>query len=128
MDELFTSFKPLFEKYCKPLSDLDVVPSEDTKRRLFSHLKPHLGASLNEVFKVSSLPSPEVEPPKETKRKGNHMKLEQPENIEALEFHMSTCAKYLLISAFLASRNPATLDDSLFDSTGVSNNRKQKRK
>ncbi|KAK8588002.1 hypothetical protein V6N13_086959 [Hibiscus sabdariffa] len=41
---------------------------------------------------------------------------------------MSTSAKYLLISAFLASRNPATLDASLFDSTGVSDSRKRKRK
>lgn len=41
---------------------------------------------------------------------------------------MSTSAKYLLISAFLASRNPATLDASLFDSTGGSDNRKRKRK
>lgn len=41
---------------------------------------------------------------------------------------MPTSAKYLLISAFLASRNPATLDASLFDSTGGSNSRKRRRK
>lgn len=128
MDELYTAFKPLFEKYCEPLSDKGVVPSEDMKRRLFSHLKPHIGSFLNEIFKVSYLPSPEFETHKETNRKWNPRKLEQPEEIEELEFHMSTCAKYLLISAFLASRNPATLDDSLFDSTGGSNNRKRKRK
>jgi origin recognition complex subunit 5 len=45
-----------------------------------------------------------------------------------LEFHMSVSAKYLLLSAFLASRNPATLDAALFDSTGGSDNRKRKRK
>lgn len=128
VDELFTAFKPLFEKYCEPLSDQCVVPSEDIKRKLFSHLRPHIGSSLNEIFKVSSLPSPEDETNKETKRKGNPKKLEKSEEIEELEFHLSTCAKYLLISAFLASRNPATLDDSLFDSTGGSNNRKRKRK
>ncbi|XP_028770426.1 origin of replication complex subunit 5 isoform X2 [Neltuma alba] len=128
VDELFTAFKSLFEKYCEPLSDHSVAPSEDMKRRLFSHLKPHIGSYLNEIFKISSLPSLEVEIHKETKRKGNPKKLERSEEIEELEFHMSTCAKYLLISAFLASRNPVTLDDSLFDPTGGLNNRKRKRK
>ncbi|KAF7844082.1 origin of replication complex subunit 5 [Senna tora] len=128
VDELYPAFKPLFEKYCEPLSDRSAVPSEGMKRELFSHIRPHLGSSLNEILKVSSFPSPEVETPKETKRKGNSKKLEKPEEIVELEFHMSRCAKYLLISAFLASRNPATLDDSLFDSTGGSNNQKRKRK
>lgn len=128
MDELFAAFKSLFEKYCEPLSDNGVVPSEDMKRRLFSHLKPNIGFYLNETLKVSFPPSLELESHKETKRKGNPKKLERSEEIEELEFHMSTCAKYLLISAFLASRNPATLDDSLFDSTGGSNSRKRKRK
>lgn len=128
VDELFTAFKSLFEKYCEPLSDHGVIPSEDMKRRLFSHLKPHIGTYLNEIFKVSSLPSLEVETHKETKQKGNPKKLERSDGTAELEFHMSICAKYLLISAFLASRNPATLDDSLFDSTGGSNSRKHKRK
>lgn len=129
MDELFAAFKPLFEKYCEPLSDHGVVPGEDMKRRLFSHLKPHIGSYLNEIFKVSFLPSLEREAHEETKQKGNPKRLERSEEIEELEFHMSTCAKYLIISAFLASRNPATLDESLFDSTGGSNSsRKRKRK
>ncbi|KAL3649562.1 Origin recognition complex subunit 5 [Castilleja foliolosa] len=41
---------------------------------------------------------------------------------------MSTSAKYLLISTFLASRNPATLDASLYDSTVGMDNRRRKRK
>ncbi|KAI4328805.1 hypothetical protein L6164_021132 [Bauhinia variegata] len=129
IDELSTAFKPLFEKYCEPLSNPAVVPNEDMKRRLFSHIKPHISSSLNEVFKVSSpITSPEVEPSKETKRKGNPKKSGHFPETEELEFHMSTSAKYLLISAFLASRNPATLDASLFDFTGGSDNRKRKRK
>ncbi|KAI4355092.1 hypothetical protein L6164_003898 [Bauhinia variegata] len=129
LDELSTAFKPLFEKYCEPLSNPGVVPNEDMKRRLFSHLKPHISYSLNEVFKVSSpVISPEVEASKEIKRKGNPKKSEHSQEIEELEFHMSTSAKYLLLSAFLASRNPATLDASFFDSTGGSDNRKRKRK
>ncbi|XP_061360055.1 origin of replication complex subunit 5 [Gastrolobium bilobum] len=128
VDELSTAFRPLYEKYCEPLSDKGVVPGEDMKRRLFSHIKPRIASAMNEIFKVSSLPSTEVETCKETKRKGIPKKLEQSEEIGELDFHMSTSAKYLLISAFLASRNPATLDASLFDSKGGSDNRKRKRK
>jgi origin recognition complex subunit 5 len=128
--ELSSALKPLFEKYCEPLSDKGkgVVPSEDMKRRLFSHIKPHIASSLNDVFKVSYPPSSEAESGKETKLKGNLKRLERSEEIGDLDFHMSTSAKYLLISAFLASRNPATLDASLFDSKGGSDNRKRKRK
>lgn len=128
--ELSSALKPLFEKYSEPLSDKGkgVVPSEDMKRRLFSHIKPHIASSLNDVFKVSSPPSSEAESGKETKLKGNLKRLERSEEIGDLDFHMSTSAKYLLISAFLASRNPATLDASLFDSKGGSDNRKRKRK
>uniref|UniRef100_A0A2N9EMQ9 Uncharacterized protein n=1 Tax=Fagus sylvatica TaxID=28930 RepID=A0A2N9EMQ9_FAGSY len=128
VDELSTSFSPLFEKYCEPLSDLGVVPNEETKRRLFSHLQPHIAPSLNEVFKVSSQSSPEAQSNKETKKKSSRRKLGVCEEIDELDFHMSTSAKYLLISAFLASRNPATLDASLFDSMGGFDSRKRKRK
>ncbi|XP_004492748.1 origin of replication complex subunit 5 isoform X2 [Cicer arietinum] len=125
--ELATALKPLYEQYCEPLSDKGkgVLPSEDMKRRLFNHIKPHIASSLNDVFKVSSPSSREVETSKETKLKGNPKRSEE---IADLDFHMSTSAKYLLISAFLASRNPATLDASLFDSKGGSDNRKRKRK
>ncbi|KAK7295096.1 hypothetical protein RJT34_18000 [Clitoria ternatea] len=126
--ELSTSLKPLYEKYCEPLTDKGAVPNEDMKRRLFSHFKPHVASSLSETFKVSSLPSAEVETCKEKKWKGNPKRLQQSEEMGDLDFHMSTSAKYLLISAFLASRNPATLDASLFDSKGGSDNRKRKRK
>ncbi|CAJ2640641.1 unnamed protein product [Trifolium pratense] len=125
--ELSSALKPLFEKYCEPLSDKGkgVVPNEDMKRRLFNHIKPHIASSLNDVFKVSSPPSSEAESGKETKLKGN---LKRSEEIGDLDFHMSTSAKYLLISAFLASRNPATLDASLFDSKGPLRKRLKRRK
>ncbi|XP_058729315.1 origin of replication complex subunit 5 [Vicia villosa] len=128
VDELSTALKPLFEKYCEPLSDKGkgVVPTEDMKRRLFNHIRPHIASSLNDVFKVSPPPSSEVRDSKETKHKGK--RLEKFEEIGDLDFYMSTSAKYLLISSFLASRNPATLDASLFDSKGGSDNRKRKRK
>lgn len=124
------ALKPLYEKYCEPLSDKGkgVVPSEDMKRRLFNHIKSHIVSSLKDTFKVSSPRSTEVETGKESKQNGNPKRLERCEEIGDLDFHMSTSAKYLLISAFLASRNPATLDASLFDSKGGSDNRKRKRK
>ncbi|KAF7137405.1 hypothetical protein RHSIM_Rhsim07G0013900 [Rhododendron simsii] len=129
VDELSAAFSPLFKKYCEPLSDMRVAPSEEMKRRLFSHLQPHIMPSLNEVFRVSSKPSSEGKVNKEkAKRKGIVQRFGVSPPFDELEFHMSTSAKYLLISAFLASRNPATLDASMFDSTGGSDNRKRKRK
>ena len=128
VDELSTALAPLFEKYCEPVSDLGVLPNEEMKRVLFSHLQPYIAPSLNEVFKVSSQPSPEVKTNREIKQKGSRRKSGGFEEIDELDFHMSASAKYLLISAFLASRNPATLDASLFDPMGGFDSRKRKRK
>uniref|UniRef100_A0A803NXF5 Origin recognition complex subunit 5 n=1 Tax=Cannabis sativa TaxID=3483 RepID=A0A803NXF5_CANSA len=124
VDELSTSFSQLFRKYCEPLNDLGVVPNEEMKRRLFSTLQPHIAPAMNEIFKVSSRAFTEGGA---TKHKSSSKKSSL-EVSDQLDLHMSTSAKYLLISAFLASRNPATLDASLFDSTGGSDNRKRKRK
>lgn len=128
VDELSTAFSQLYKKYCEPLSDPRVVPNEDMKRRLFSNLQPHVASSMNDIFRVSSQPSTEFGATKEAKRKSGTKKSGGSEDIDQLDLHMSTSAKYLLLSAFLASRNPATLDASLFDSTGGSDNRKRKRK
>ncbi|KAL6974846.1 Origin recognition complex subunit 5, partial [Sarracenia purpurea var. burkii] len=129
VDELSAAFFPLFKKYCEPLSDLGISPSEGMKRRLFSHLQPHIMGSLSEVFKVASLPSYDGETNKEkAKHKSNTLRLGGSQTIEVMDFHMSISAKYLLISAFLASKNPATLDASMFDSIGGSDSRKRKRK
>lgn len=127
VDELSTAFSYLFKKYCEPLNDLGLVPNEEMKRRLFSNLQPHIAPSLNEIFRISYHPSLEVGANKEKARRKS-WKVGGCEAIADMDFHMSTSAKYLLISAFLASRNPATLDASLFDSMGGSDNRKRKRK
>ncbi|MED6134036.1 Origin recognition complex subunit 5 [Stylosanthes scabra] len=63
------------------------------KRKLFSHINPHITSSLNEIFKVSSHLSAEVENSKETKQKVNQRKLERREETGKLDFHMSTSAK-----------------------------------
>lgn len=126
VDELLTAFSSLYQIYCEPLDDLGIVPNEDMKRKLFSHLQPHIGPSLNETFKVESRLSSEASS-NTNKWKGIAKKVGVSESSNEIDFHMSACAKYLLICAFLASRNPATLDASMFDSTGGSNNKKRKR-
>lgn len=108
---------------------MGVAPSEEMKRRLFSHLQPHIAPSLNDTFGVTSQSSHEAVANKDkANRKGTSKKLGISDSADEIDFHMSVSAKYLLISAFLASRNPATLDASLFDSTGGCDNRKRKRK
>ncbi|KAK6140630.1 hypothetical protein DH2020_025630 [Rehmannia glutinosa] len=129
VDELSAAFSPLFKKYCEPLADLGTLLNEDTKRKLFSHLQPFISLSLNETFSAPSRPLLKASANKELNmKKSITKKLGVCETLDEIDFHMSTSAKYLLISAFLASRNPATLDASLFDSTGGSDNRKRKRK
>lgn len=123
VDELSIAFKPLFKKYCEPLTDPSTVPDEGMKRRLFDNLQPHLAISFNEIFSVPSHSRNEYGIQVTPSKKGRRL-----EASNELEFHMSVSAKYLLISAFLASRNPATLDTALFDSTGGSNKQKRKRK
>ncbi|XP_010433048.1 PREDICTED: origin of replication complex subunit 5-like [Camelina sativa] len=126
VEELSTTFSSLFRKYCEPLDDLGISPNEDMKRRLYSHLKPLIAPCLNEIFRVSSHPHDGVT--RGERRQKASYGSENREELETLDFHMSTSAKYLLIAAFLASRNPATLDASMFDSTGGMDNRKRKRK
>ncbi|KAF5742732.1 origin of replication complex subunit 5 isoform X1 [Tripterygium wilfordii] len=126
LDELSTAFSSLFKKYCEPLSDPMVAPNEEIKRRLFGHIQPHIAQALNEVFQVASQPS--LEANRETQGRGIIRKPGSCGNLDEIDFHMSTSGKYLLISAFLASRNPATLDASLFDPKGGSDSRKRKRK
>ncbi|VFR03679.1 unnamed protein product [Cuscuta campestris] len=124
IDELSAALSPLFKIYCEPLDDTGAVPNQEMTNRLINHLKPHIGRSMNEVFRVLSRPSSETTASNETK----HNKVFESKSSGQVDFHMSVCAKYLLISAFIASRNPATLDASLFDPTGGCSSRKKKRK
>lgn len=123
VDELSVSFQTLFQKYCEPLADQSVVPDEAMKRRLFDYLQPYLTVSLNDVFMTSSWSSHQI------KQEGDcrFRKSIRKEVSNELDFHMSMSVKYLLLSAFIASRNPATLDAALFDSSGGLINRKRKK-
>ncbi|XP_075479336.1 origin of replication complex subunit 5-like [Primulina tabacum] len=129
VDELATIFSPLLKKYCEPLDNyLGVVPNEVTKRKLFSHLQPCISLYSNEAFSITSQPLMKTSANKErTWRKGITKKFGD-ESLDEIDFHVSTSSKYLLISAFLASRKAATLDAALFDSTGGSGNHKSKGK
>ncbi|KAK9159687.1 hypothetical protein Syun_006028 [Stephania yunnanensis] len=129
VDELSIAFQSLFQKYCEPLSDSRIVPTGDMKRMLFKDLNRHLAPSLNETFSIPSHLSYQEEAKKDKVRwKANVKNSGHGEALDDINFHMSVSAKYLLISAFLASRNRATLDAALFDSTGGGDNRKRKRK
>ena len=128
VDELAAMLEPLFRRYCEPLGDLNAVPDEGIRRRLFEHLQPHLAVALNETFSVPMRAS--VGDCKDGISGGKGVKRQfggRDGLSSELEFHMSVSAKYLLLSAFLASRNPATLDAALFDSTGGSDSRNRKR-
>ncbi|KAK1290033.1 hypothetical protein QJS10_CPB18g00901 [Acorus calamus] len=127
INELSVVLPPLFKKYCEPLSDMGVIPDGDMKRRLFNNIQPHLVASLNQVFYVPSYHTNDCNKERGSMKR-SLKKLGSNDASDVMEFHMSVSTKYLLISAFLASRNPPTLDASLFDSTGGADNRKRKRK
>lgn len=126
VDELSLAFKPLFQKYCEPLTDLSVIPDVSLTRELYQRLRPHIAFSLDEIFMVTTRFSADATETSEKTivRKRNARKLV----CEELDFHMSISAKYLLVSAFLASRNPATLDASMFDTKGDIGKQKRKRK
>ncbi|KAF5192484.1 origin recognition complex subunit [Thalictrum thalictroides] len=129
IDELSTYFRLLFEKYCEPLSGIGRVPNQDMKSKLYMHLKPHVTSSLNEVFWVPSCLALELKENKEkVGKKRNMRRLGDGVVPDDIDFHMSVSAKYLLISTFLASRNPATLDAALFDSAGGGDNTNRKRR
>ncbi|KAK1266599.1 hypothetical protein QJS04_geneDACA002540 [Acorus gramineus] len=127
INDLSVVLPPLFKKYCEPLSDMGVIPDGDMKRRLFNNIQPHLVASLNQVFYVPSYHMNDCNKERGSMKRSSK-KLGSNDASDVMEFHMSVSTKYLLISAFLASRNPPTLDASLFDSTGGGDNRKRKRK
>ncbi|CAA3006934.1 origin of replication complex subunit 5 [Olea europaea subsp. europaea] len=129
VDDVTAAISPLYKKYCELLDDTGITPNEDMKRKLFKHINPYISQSLKETFHVPSQPMVEASASKDkSKSKGITKKPGFLESLHEMDFHMSTCAKFLLISAFLASRNPATLDASLFDLTGGSGNQKRKRK
>lgn len=118
--ELSEALEPLFQKYIEPIRRGIVKPDEQGKRKLFSLIQPLVTSSLRQTCTFSAsahLQSPGLL---------NGQRKSPADNLE-LEFQLSLCSKYLLVSAFICSRNPATLDATLFDSSGGSS-KKRKRK
>ncbi|CAA6653805.1 unnamed protein product [Spirodela intermedia] len=127
-DELSIAFQPLFEKYREQVSDPKLLPDETMNRRLFDNIQPHIAPSIDEIMKVSSLQLQQDNTGKFSNEKRSAKKFHGNAAYDGLDFHMSLSTKYLFLSAFLASRNPPTLDSAMFDSTGGSSNQKRKRK
>ncbi|XP_078428608.1 origin recognition complex protein 5 isoform X2 [Wolffia australiana] len=128
LDELSIALQPLFKKYCEQLADPTLPPDETMNRKLYDNIQPHIGPSMNEIVKIST-----YQPLEEKNRnvffaKRGGKRNQNPGAYDGLDFHMSLSSKYLLLSAFLASKNPPTLDSAMFDSTGGSANQKRKRK
>ncbi|KAK8688184.1 hypothetical protein V6N13_086960 [Hibiscus sabdariffa] len=67
-DELAAALSSLFKKYHEPLSDKEVAPGEEMKRKLSSQIQTHITSALNETFQVQSLPLLRAETNKETKK------------------------------------------------------------
>ncbi|CAA7388206.1 unnamed protein product [Spirodela intermedia] len=128
LDELSIAFQPLFEKYREQVSDPKLLPDETMNRRLFDNIQPHIAPSIDEIMKVSSLQLQQDNTGKFSNEKRSAKKFHGNAAYDGLDFHMSLSTKYLFLSAFLASRNPPTLDSAMFDSTGGSSNQKRKRK
>ncbi|GLJ41213.1 hypothetical protein SUGI_0853150 [Cryptomeria japonica] len=127
--ELSAALEPLFQKYCEPINKEAVSPNDEKgKRRLFALLQPHITPALNQICNVPTYSGFSKSGADKARRKLIPKRSGCYEATEELDFYLTVCGKYLLISAFIASRNPATLDATLFDSTGGLESRKRKRK
>ena len=120
MTELSEALEPLFQKYIDPIRRGIVKPDDQGKRKLFSLIQPHITSALHQICGFSYLESPRIFLSNGQQRKGSMDQVE-------LGFQLPLCSKYLLISSFICSRNPATLDATLFDASG-GGSRKRKRK
>ncbi|KAL2642334.1 hypothetical protein R1flu_009921 [Riccia fluitans] len=122
--ELAEGLHPLFLKYCEPLLSGKVALNDQGKRELYKYVKGYIQPALGQSFSIS-------EP--EKSRPGTDQELKavcstRPLAKTGIGFHLSLCSKYLLLAVYIASRNPSTLDDSLFGSgDGVKANKRRRR-
>eukprot|EP00249_Psilotum_nudum_P013873 c24559_g1_i2 orf=463-1656(+) len=125
--ELSQALEPLFQKYLEPVLSGVVKPDEQGKRKLFFLLKPYISSALNLAFCFSDIQSQSF-PSGATIDKGGKRRSLMDINSKELDFEFSLCSKYLLLSAFVCSRNRPTLDATLFDSGGGVGSKKRRRK
>ncbi|MCO5605838.1 hypothetical protein L7F22_060022 [Adiantum nelumboides] len=106
--KLSEALEPLLQKYVEPIRRGIVKPDDQGKRKLFSLIQPHVTSALHQTCSLSFSANSSL------------LHGQKKVSAEYLDFQLSHCGKYLLISAFICSRNPATLDATLFDSSGGS--------
>lgn len=115
--ELSEALEPLFQKYIEPIRRGVVKPDEQGKRKLFSLVQPHITSALHQTCSFSAS-SAHIQSLVQRRSCAN--------NLEP-DFQLSLCSKYILVSSFICSRNPATLDATLFDSGGGSSKKRRRK-
>uniref|UniRef100_A0A7I4F7I2 Orc1-like AAA ATPase domain-containing protein n=1 Tax=Physcomitrium patens TaxID=3218 RepID=A0A7I4F7I2_PHYPA len=120
--ELSRSLEPLYEKYCEPMLRGATTPDDNGKRQRYAMLQPYIRPALSQTLIInSSTPGPKrskidqsggnLARTKSTPRRT----LSSGKDVQDMAFEMPQCSKYLLLAAYIASRNAATLDAALFD-------------
>ncbi|GAQ83861.1 hypothetical protein KFL_001650140 [Klebsormidium nitens] len=120
LTQLDASMEPLFRKYLEPIDQGKVeraqAATETGGRRLYATLLPHLRAAMGSdvsfagAFDVS---------------RGD---VGRDDVGTGAEFEMSGACRLLLIAAFVASRNPASLDSAYLDDEEGGRKKKRRRK
>ncbi|EFJ26106.1 hypothetical protein SELMODRAFT_413184 [Selaginella moellendorffii] len=123
--ELMMLLEPLFEQYCAPVVSGAVLPDEQGKRKLFTLIKPHVRSFLGRASSIlAASPGKLLE-----SQGGGRSVISAPASDDQLcDLQLPLCSKYLLLAAYIASTNPATLDAALFDAGNASGSRKRRRR
>ncbi|CAM6034599.1 unnamed protein product [Sphagnum compactum] len=117
--ELSRSLEPLFQIYCEPiLRGAAVGPDDQGKRQRYGLLQPHIRPALSQTLIIGgSTPDEQGSAGRRGRRKGRTKKTQfGRRDANELGFELPMSSKYLLLAAYIASRNAPTLDASLFDS------------
>ncbi|CAK9195959.1 unnamed protein product [Sphagnum troendelagicum] len=111
-----------------------VRPDDQGKRQRYSLLQPHIRPALSQTLIIGgSTPDEQGSAGRRGRSKGHTKKTQfGGRDANELGFELPMSSKYLLLAAYIASRNAPTLDASLFDSgegarSGGRRKRKEKR-
>lgn len=134
--ELSRSLEPLYQKYCEPvLRGAATTPDDQGKRQRYSMLQPHIRPALSQTLIINvSTPGPKRNTVDQSGGNRGRTKttprriLSSETESQYLTFEMPQCSKYLLMAAYIASRNAATLDASLFDAGDGTRDSSRKRR
>jgi len=133
--DLSRSLEPLYQKYCEPvLRGAATTPDDQGKRQRYALLQPHIRPSLSQtliIHESSPGPGKGMDDRENRRRMKSTPKRALPAGRDSseIDFELPLCSKYLLLAAYIASRNAATLDASLFDTgDGARASSRKKRK